>query len=92
VALAYGIQCILCDAADIPNRGWDHVCYNFTFGRRIYNEVIESKEVSITKPTALEGSQNMPLFAELQAMVVSLPELNVLDVIGGIEKGNDGRQ
>ena len=27
VALAYEIQCRLCDAADIRHRGWDHVCY-----------------------------------------------------------------
>ena len=26
-ALAYEIQCRLCDAADIRHRGWDHVCY-----------------------------------------------------------------
>jgi 2-methylcitrate dehydratase PrpD len=27
VALAYEIQCRLCDAADIRHKGWDHVCY-----------------------------------------------------------------
>src|SRR6266542_1604262 len=27
VALAYEVQCRLCDAADIRHRGWDHVCY-----------------------------------------------------------------
>ena len=27
VALAFEIQCRLCDAADIRHRGWDHVCY-----------------------------------------------------------------
>lgn len=27
VALAYELQCRLCDAADIRHRGWDHVCY-----------------------------------------------------------------
>ncbi len=27
IALAYEIQCRLCDAADIRHRGWDHVCY-----------------------------------------------------------------
>ena len=27
LALAYEIQCRLCDAADIRHRGWDHVCY-----------------------------------------------------------------
>jgi 2-methylcitrate dehydratase len=27
VALAYEIQCRLCDAADLRHRGWDHVCY-----------------------------------------------------------------
>jgi len=26
-ALAYEIQCRLCDSADIRHRGWDHVCY-----------------------------------------------------------------
>ena len=26
-ALAYEVQCRLCDAADIRHRGWDHVCY-----------------------------------------------------------------
>src|ERR1700737_5284870 len=26
-ALAYELQCRLCDAADIRHRGWDHVCY-----------------------------------------------------------------
>jgi 2-methylcitrate dehydratase len=27
VALAFEIQCRLCDAADIRHKGWDHVCY-----------------------------------------------------------------
>jgi len=27
IALAFEIQCRLCDAADIRHRGWDHVCY-----------------------------------------------------------------
>ena len=27
IALAYEVQCRLCDAADIRHRGWDHVCY-----------------------------------------------------------------
>ena len=27
IAVAYEIQCRLCDAADIRHRGWDHVCY-----------------------------------------------------------------
>ncbi len=27
LALAFEIQCRLCDAADIRHRGWDHVCY-----------------------------------------------------------------
>ncbi len=27
IAIAYEIQCRLCDAADIRHRGWDHVCY-----------------------------------------------------------------
>ena len=27
VALAFEIQCRLCDLADIRHRGWDHVCY-----------------------------------------------------------------
>src|SRR5713226_7267456 len=27
LALAYEIQCRLCDAADIRHKGWDHVCY-----------------------------------------------------------------
>ena len=27
VALAFEIQCRLCDVADIRHRGWDHVCY-----------------------------------------------------------------
>ncbi len=26
-ALAYEVQCRLCDSADIRHRGWDHVCY-----------------------------------------------------------------
>jgi 2-methylcitrate dehydratase len=26
-AIAYEVQCRLCDAADIRHRGWDHVCY-----------------------------------------------------------------
>jgi len=27
IAVAYEVQCRLCDAADIRHRGWDHVCY-----------------------------------------------------------------
>jgi len=27
LALAFEIQCRLCDAADLRHRGWDHVCY-----------------------------------------------------------------
>jgi 2-methylcitrate dehydratase len=27
IALAYEVQCRLCDAAEIRRRGWDHVCY-----------------------------------------------------------------
>ena len=27
MAVAYEVQCRLCDAADIRHRGWDHVCY-----------------------------------------------------------------
>jgi 2-methylcitrate dehydratase len=27
IAVAYEVQCRLCDAADIRHKGWDHVCY-----------------------------------------------------------------
>src|SRR6059036_1724952 len=53
IALAYEIQCRLCDAADIRHRGWDHVCYGLVSTALAASKLMELDSEKMTQAVNL---------------------------------------
>ncbi len=48
IAVAYEVQCRLCDAADIRHRGWDHVCYGLVSSALAAGRIMDLSEEKLT--------------------------------------------
>jgi 2-methylcitrate dehydratase len=69
-ALAYELQCRLCDAADIRHRGWDHVCYGL-----VSSSLAAGKLMGLTAEK-LEHSVNIALNSHIAMRQVRAGELS----------------
>ena len=71
IALAYEIQCRLCDAADIRHRGWDHVCYGL-----VSTALAAAKLMDLTSKKAVEAV-NLALNSHITMRQVRAGELSM---------------
>jgi 2-methylcitrate dehydratase len=70
-ALAYEIQCRLCDSADIRHRGWDHVCYGLVSSALAAGKLMD---LSVRK---LTEAVNIALNAHIAMRQVRAGELSM---------------
>ena len=70
IALAYEIQCRLCDAASIRSKGWDHVCYG------LVSSALASGKLLGLSPKELENSVNISLNSHIAMRQVRAGELS----------------
>lgn len=70
IALAYEIQCRLCDAASIRSRGWDHVCYG------LVSSALASGKLLGLSPEELENAVNISLNSHIAMRQVRAGELS----------------
>ena len=71
VALAYEVQCRLCDAADIRHRGWDHVCYGLP------STALASSWLMGLNPKKMIESVNLALNSHITMRQVRAGELSM---------------
>ncbi|HZY95026.1 MAG TPA: MmgE/PrpD family protein [Candidatus Bathyarchaeia archaeon] len=71
IALAYEIQCRLCDAADIRHRGWDHVCYGLP------STALASSWLMGLNPKKMTESVNLALNSHITMRQVRAGELSM---------------
>jgi 2-methylcitrate dehydratase len=69
-ALAYELQCRLCDAADIRHRGWDHVCYG------LVSSSLAAGRLMRLRAEKLEHSVNIALNSHIAMRQVRAGELS----------------
>lgn len=84
LALAYEIQCRLCDAADIRHRGWDHVCYGL-----VSTALAAGVLMGLTSPQ-LTNAVNIALNAHIAMRQVRAGELSMWKGISFAEAGRNG--
>jgi 2-methylcitrate dehydratase len=84
LALAYEIQCRLCDAADIRHRGWDHVCYG-----SVSTALAAGKLMGLTEEQ-LTQAVNISLNAHIAMRQVRAGELSMWKGISFAEAGRNG--
>jgi 2-methylcitrate dehydratase len=70
IALAYEIQCRLCDAASIRSRGWDHVCYG------LVSSALASGKLLDLEQQQLENALNIALNSHIAMRQVRAGELS----------------
>ncbi len=70
VALAYEVQCRLCDAADIRHRGWDHVCYG------LVSSALAAGKLMKLRPEKLAHAVNIALNGHIAMRQVRAGELS----------------
>ena len=70
IALAYEIQCRLCDAASIRSRGWDHVCYG------LVSSALASGKLLGLSLEELENAVNISLNSHIAMRQVRSGELS----------------
>jgi 2-methylcitrate dehydratase len=70
MALAYEIQCRLCDAADIRHRGWDHVCYG------LVSSALAAGKIMALRRERLTHAVNIALNAHIAMRQVRAGELS----------------
>ena len=84
LALAYEIQCRLCDAADIRHRGWDHVCYGSVSTALAAGKLMGLSEEQLTQAV------NISLNAHIAMRQVRAGELSMWKGISFAEAGRNG--
>ncbi len=84
LALAYEIQCRLCDAADIRHRGWDHVCYGSA------STALAAGKLMGLLPEQLTQAVNISLNAHIAMRQVRAGELSMWKGISFAEAGRNG--
>ena len=70
-ALAYEVQCRLCDSADIRHRGWDHVCYG------LVSSALAAGKLMGLSPRKMTESVNIALNAHIAMRQVRAGELSM---------------
>ncbi len=84
LALAYEIQCRLCDAADIRHRGWDHVCYGSV------STALAAGKLMGLSAKQLTQAVNISLNAHIAMRQVRAGELSMWKGISFAEAGRNG--
>ncbi len=84
LALAYEMQCQLCDAADIRHRGWDHVCYG------LVSTALAAGKLMGLSVEQLTESVNIALNAHIAMRQVRAGELSMWKGISFAEAGRNG--
>jgi 2-methylcitrate dehydratase len=69
-ALAYELQCRLCDAADLRHRGWDHVCYG------LVSSAMAAGKLMKLRPEKLAHAVNIALNGHIAMRQVRAGELS----------------
>ncbi|MGH2639603.1 MAG: MmgE/PrpD family protein, partial [Rhabdochlamydiaceae bacterium] len=70
IILAYEVQCRLCDAASIRQRGWDHVCYGLVSSSLAAGKLLDLSSVQ------LENALNISLNSHVAMRQVRAGELS----------------
>ena len=84
VALAFEIQCRLCDVADIRHRGWDHVCYG------LVSTALASGRLMGLNPRQLTQSVNLALNSHITMRQVRAGELSMWKGCSFANAGRNG--
>jgi 2-methylcitrate dehydratase len=84
VALAFEIQCRLCDVADIRHRGWDHVCYG------LVSTALSSGRLMELNPKQLTQSVNIALNSHIAMRQVRAGELSMWKGCSFANAGRNG--
>jgi 2-methylcitrate dehydratase len=84
VALAFEIQCRLCDAADIRHRGWDHVCYG------LVSTALASGFLMHLKPEEMTQAVNLALNSHITMRQVRAGELSMWKGCSFANAGRNG--
>jgi 2-methylcitrate dehydratase len=84
VALAFEIQCRLCDAADIRHRGWDHVCYG------LVSTALASGRLMDLNPKQLTQAVNLSLNSHIAMRQVRAGELSMWKGCSFANAGRNG--
>jgi 2-methylcitrate dehydratase len=83
-ALAFEIQCRLCDAADIRHRGWDHVCYG------LVSTALASGRLMDLKPEQMTQAVNLSLNSHITMRQVRAGELSMWKGCSFANAGRNG--
>ncbi len=84
VALAFEIQCRLCDAADIRHRGWDHVCYG------LVSTALASGRLMDLNPEQMTQAVNLALNSHITMRQVRAGELSMWKGCSFANAGRNG--
>ena len=84
VALAFEIQCRLCDAADIRHRGWDHVCYG------LVSTALASGRLMGLSPQQMTQAVNLALNSHITMRQVRAGELSMWKGCSFANAGRNG--
>ena len=84
LALAFEIQCRLCDAADIRHRGWDHVCYG------LVSTAVASGRLMDLNPEQMTQAVNLALNSHITMRQVRAGELSMWKGCSFANAGRNG--
>ncbi|TMI25836.1 MmgE/PrpD family protein [Candidatus Bathyarchaeota archaeon] len=84
VALAFEIQCRLCDAADLRHRGWDHVCYG------LVSTALASGRLMNLNPEKMTQAVNLSLNSHITMRQVRTGELSMWKGCSFANAGRNG--
>lgn len=84
VALAFEIQCRLCDSADIRHRGWDHVCYG------LVSTALASGRLMGLNPEKMIQAVNLSLNSHITMRQVRAGELSMWKGCSFANAGRNG--
>ncbi len=84
LALAFEIQCRLCDAADIRHRGWDHVCYG------LVSTALASGRLMDLNPEQMTQAVNLALNSHITMRQVRAGELSMWKGCSFANAGRNG--
>jgi len=84
IALAFEIQCRLCDAADIRHRGWDHVCYG------LVSTALASGRLMQLNPEQMTQAVNLALNSHITMRQVRAGELSMWKGCSFANAGRNG--
>src|SRR5712691_402935 len=84
VALAFEIQCRLCDAADIRHRGWDHVCYG------LVSTALASGRLMNLNPRQMTHAVNLAVNSHITMRQVRAGELSMWKGCSFANAGRNG--